>query len=62
MITATTAPSLDTLSQQLEAMAQALATANAQNADLARQNSSARWENPALVWPLFAASLIRAPA
>ena len=37
MITATTAPSLDTLSQQLEAMAQALATANAQNADLARQ-------------------------
>jgi len=43
-------------------MAQALAMAHAQNAVLTRQNSSTRWQNPALVWPLFAVSLIRAPA
>ena len=59
MITATPQPSFDDLTTQLAEMAQALAVAGAQNAQLARSTDPIRWRVASLVWPLFTSSLMK---
>jgi hypothetical protein len=59
MITAQPQPSFDSLITQLEAQAEALAVAGAQNAQLAQGADPLRWRQASLVWPLFTASLMK---
>ena len=59
MITATPQPSFDELTTQLADMAQALAVAGAQNAQLARSGDPIRWRVASLVWPIFTSSLMK---
>ena len=56
MISAQTQPPLDDLAVQLARIAEAIATAHAQDAALARAGDPTRWRRADLIWPQFAAS------
>ena len=59
MITATPQPDFDELTSQLAAMAEALAVARAQSAQLAKGAEPIHWRQASLVWPLFTSSLMK---
>ena len=59
MISAQPQPAFDELANQLATMAEALAVAGAQNAQLAQSADPLRWRDASLVWPLFTSSLMK---
>ena len=56
MISATPQPAFDELTNQLAAMAEALAVAKAQSLQLAQGTQPSHWRQASLVWPLFSAN------